>query len=202
MQPIRPFAPFLVLTIGFLTPRFPGLRAQDDPFARAPDSQQESPTDADQQTMTMTRAVACRSIEGFEDYERLPRGELTAEEKLLVYYRPLNYKIVRQGKDYTAHLTQDGQVRRKGEKTVLLRKKNLLDYEPRRAEPLGEIYLRNSFALKGLTPGEYEYDIILRDENNPGPPVIQSVQFRIIPPILPKDENEKPIKSASRHSRR
>ena len=138
----------------------------------------------------MTKAVACKSIEGYEDYELLPRGELTAEEKLLVYYRPLNYKIVRQGKDYMAHLTQDGQVRRKGEKTVLLRKKNLLDYEAKKAEPLGEIYLRNSFALKGLAPGDYEYDIILRDENNPGPPVTQSVKFRVIPPILPKEEKE------------
>ena len=131
----------------------------------------------------MTKAVACKSIEGHSRTTRCSlRGELTAEEKLLVYYRPLNYKIVRQGKDYTAHLTQDGQIRRKGEKKVLLRKKNLLDYEAKKAEPLGEIYLRNTFALKGLAPGEYEYDIILRDENNPGPPSPSPLKFRVIPP--------------------
>lgn len=188
MRAIRPFAPFVILTFWFLAPLCPSLRAQDEPSDRSQEGRQESPSDTGR--LAMTRAVACRSIEGFEDYELLPRSELTAEEKLLVYYRPLNYRIVRQGKDYTAHLTQDGQIRRKGEKTVLLRKKNLLDYEPRRPEPLGEIYLRNSFALKGLAPGDYEYDIILRDENNPGPPVTQSVKFRIIPPILPKNENQ------------
>jgi hypothetical protein len=186
MRPIRALLSCLILMIGFLAPHFPGLRAQDEPSGRDQEGRQESPSDAG--PLAMTRAVACKSIEGYEDYEALPRGELTAEEKLLVYYRPLKYKIVRTSKDYTAHLTQDGQIRRKGEKTVLLRKKNLLDYEAKKAEPLGEIYLRNSFSLKGLAPGDYEYDIILRDENNPGPPVTQSVKFRVIPPILPKEE--------------
>lgn len=139
----------------------------------------------------MTKAVTCKSIEGFEDYEPLPRGELTAEEKLQIYYRPLNYRTVRLGKDHTAHLTQDGQIRRKGEKTVLRRKKNILDYEAKRPEPLGEIFLRNSVALKGLPPGDYEYDIILCDENNPGPPVTQSLKFRVIPPAVPKNEESK-----------
>ena len=188
MRTIRAFAPFLILTFWFLASLCPSLRAQDEPSDPENGGRLQSSSDADR--LAMTRAVACRSIEGFEDYELLPRGELTAEEKLLVYYRPLNYKIVRQGKDYMAHLTQDGQVRRKGEKTVLLRKNNLLDYEARRSEPLGPIFLRNTFALKSLPPGDYEYDIILRDENNPGPPVTQSVKFHIIPPILPKKEKE------------
>ena len=43
-------------------------------------------------------------------------------------------------------------MRRKGEKMVLLRKKSLLDYEPKSPDPLGPIYLRNSFSLKGLPP--------------------------------------------------
>jgi hypothetical protein len=33
---------------------------------------------------------------------------------------------------------------------------------------LGPIFLRNSFSLKELSPGAYEYDIFLRDELKPG----------------------------------
>jgi hypothetical protein len=100
---------------------------------------------------------------------------------------------------FKAHLTQDGQVRRRGEKTVLLRKKSLLDYEPKSRNPLGPIYLRNSFSLKGLTPGEYEYDIILRDENEPGPPAIQSLKFRVVAPVPPELE---PARAPSRPAAR
>jgi hypothetical protein len=155
-------------------------------------AQQGPPRDEDQQTasakssrLKISDAVPCRSIDGYEQFEILPGKSLTAEEKLLVYYRPLGYKTVQTGNTFSAHLTQDGQIRRPGEKTVLLRKKRLLDYEPKSSSPLGPIYLRNSFSLKGLSPGEYEYDIILRDENEPGPPAIQSVKFRVIAPRKP-----------------
>ena len=73
----------------------------------------------------------------------LPGAAQTADEKLLVYYRPLDYKTLQKDGLFTAHLTQDGQVRRQGEKTVLLGKKLLLDYEPKSPDPLGPIYFRN-----------------------------------------------------------
>jgi hypothetical protein len=150
----------------------------------------------------MSPAVVCHAIEGYEQYERLSGATLTAEEKLLVYYRPFEYKMVQNADGFTAHFTQDGQVRRKGEKTVLLRKKSLLDYEPKSPNPLGPIYLRNSFSLKGLSPGEYEYDIILRDEYEPGPPAVQSVKFRIVAPALPKTGKEDKSNEPSPESQR
>jgi hypothetical protein len=140
--------------------------------------------------LRMTKAVVCRSIDGYEQYEALPGAAQTADEKLLVYYRPLDYKTLQKDGLFTAHLTQDGQVRRQGEKTVLLRKKLLLDYGPKSPDPLGPIYLRNSFSLKGLRPGDYEYDIILRDENQPGPATIQSLKFRIVAPVLPEPSKD------------
>ena len=154
MRTTRQACGFLVLSVFVLGIQVPTIRAQDEP-----DEPDELPPNLPR--LAMTKGVVCKSIAGHEDYEVLPGAELTAEEKLLVYYRPLNYRIVRRGKNYSAHLMQDGQVRRKGEKKVLLRKKNLLDYAPKQAEPLQEIYLRNTFSLKGLAPGEYEYDIIL-----------------------------------------
>ncbi len=165
----------------------PGLGAQET-TAGEPDDRSEPA--ARPSSLHMSPAVACRAIDGYERYERLRGAALTADEKLLVYYRPLEYKVVRKEDVFTAHLTQDGQVRRKGEKTVLLRKKSLLEYEPKSPDPLGPIYLRNSFSLKGLAPGEYEYDIILRDENEPGPPAIQSLKFRVIAAAPPRPSKE------------
>jgi len=165
----------------------PELGAQETPAGKQND--RSEPT-AKSIRLRMSQAVVCRAIDGYEQYERLPGATLTAEEKLLVYYRPLEYKTVQKDDGFTAHLTQDGQIRRKGEKTVLLRKKSLLDYEPKSPNPLGPIFLRNSFSLKGLAPGEYEYDIILRDENEPGPAAVQSVKFRIVAPVLPKPGKE------------
>jgi hypothetical protein len=139
------------------------------------------------QELKMTRAVACLSIDGYEQYEVLPKASLTSDEKLLVYYRPLNYKITNQGAEYLVHFTQDGQIRRAGEKTVLRRKKNFLDYEAKTREPPGPVFLRNSVSLKGLPPGEYEFDVILRDENSKVPAVTQSLKFRVIPAVQPKE---------------
>lgn len=172
----------LLFSVWSLVMVLPELGAQETPYRRAQDRPEKV---ARPVHLRMSPGVACRSIDGYEKYEILPRAALTAEEKLLVYYRPLYYRTVEKDDYFTAHLTQDGQIRRKGNKTVLLRKKSLLDYEPKSPNPLGPIYLRNSFSLKGLVPGEYEYDIILRDENEPGPPAIQSVKFRVVAPVLP-----------------
>jgi hypothetical protein len=141
--------------------------------------------------LSISGAVACRSIDGYEQYKVLRGAQLTSDEKLLVYYRPLNYKVLSRGDEYIAHFTQDGQIRRKGEKAVLLRKKNMMDYEAKNPMPPDQIFIKNSFSLKGLAPGEYEYDIILRDENDPGSTVTQSVKFRVIAPMVPKAVKEK-----------
>jgi hypothetical protein len=161
--------------------------------------QARTPSEKDDKPLAMTRAVACRSIDGFEQYEPLPGGALTADEKLQVYYRPLNYSTSQEGEVYRVHLIQDGQIRRKGEKAVLRSKKNILEYEPKSREPLGTIFLKNSVPLKGLPPGDYEYDIILRDENRPGPPVLQSLKFRIVRAELPGAKQPHPKRNAARN---
>jgi hypothetical protein len=151
--------------------------------------------------LRMTRAVACRSIDGYENYEVLPDAALTSEEKLQVYYQPLGYKVVTRGKDYVAHFTQDGQIRRKGETLVLRRKKNILDFEAKGDMPPDHIFIKNSVPLKGFPPGEYQYDIILRDENSPRSVSIQSLEFKIIPPASVDDRAKRgPESEPSRRS--
>lgn len=45
--------------------------------------------------LAMTRALACESIKGYQDYVPRPEAALTEDEKFLVYYEPLNYTIER-----------------------------------------------------------------------------------------------------------
>lgn len=140
--------------------------------------------------LSTSEAVACRSIDGYERYEVLPGASLTAEEKLLVYYRPLNYRVEETGGKYQIHLTQDGQIRRRGEKAVLLRKEKLLDCEFKTDQPPTPVFLRNTIALKGLKPGDYEFDIILHDKLGENRSVTHSLSFTIVPVVLPKPETD------------
>jgi hypothetical protein len=144
----------------------------------------------EEESLRIEGAVVCRSIEGFEDYEILPDAELTSDEKLLVYYRPKNYKSAPGKGGFVAHFTQDGQVRAAGKKKVLLRKAKLLDYEASSRTHPENVFIRNTFSLKGLPPGDYEYDVILRDENAPKEQgsVTASVKFRVVPAKRPEPE--------------
>jgi hypothetical protein len=143
----------------------------------------EGPTKPE--ALGMTPAVVCETIEGYEDYRPLPGASLTSDEKLLVYYRPLGYRVEQEGPSFRLRLTQDGQIRRRGEKAVLQKKAKLLDYEVKAKAPPGPIYLRNMISLKGLKPGEYDFDIILHDEVGAGPPAMQTVPFRVVLPASP-----------------
>lgn len=144
--------------------------------------------------LRMSRAVVCSSIDGYENYKPLPGATQTSEEKLLVYYRPLRYKIEMVDDElYHAHLTQDAEIRKKGSKAILRQKQKVLEYNPRMKEPPRQIYLRNTISLKGLSPGDYELTIILHDKlDNGAPPSRQIVKFTIVPPGDPQNGNPPP----------
>lgn len=132
-------------------------------------------------TLSMTPAVACRKIDGFEQFEPLEPAEITSDEKLQVYYRPMGYAIEKKGDKYLARFAQDGVVRRKGEKKAVWKKDKLLEYEAKSDRPPYQVYLTNSVGLKGLPPGEYELDITLRDALREGSSARQTLSFRIVP---------------------
>jgi hypothetical protein len=161
-------------------------RSSEDTSARP----ERSPS-GDESALNMTPAVACAEIKGFEDYEPLPGAALTSDEKLLVYYRPLNYKVAQAGATNHIHLVQDGQIRRRGEKKVLHAKNAMLDYDWKSREPANPVFLRNTVSLKGLMPGEYDYDIILHDRLAPDAPAArQTLPFKVIPPGPRNDQGE------------
>jgi hypothetical protein len=152
-------------------------------LSRAGATQSATDLDPDPDSgLGMSKAVACRSIDGFENYEPLPGAALTSDDKLLVYYRPLNYRVERNGATLHLHLVQDGQIRRRGEKAVLMAKQKMLDVDYKSKEPEGPICLRNTVALKGLPPGDYDFDIILYDALAPGTPKArQTLEFKVVP---------------------
>src|SRR5436309_5033416 len=90
------------------------------------DGQRKGQSDESQppprETLRMTEGIVCRSIEGYEDYEPMPEAAMTSDEKLLVYYRPFGYQTAFVKGTYQAHLTQDFQIRKRGQKTVLFQK--------------------------------------------------------------------------------
>lgn len=134
--------------------------------------------------LAMTPAIVCRAVAGYEDYERLPEPIMYANEKMLVYYRPQHYTILRE-KDggYLAHFVQEARVRRRGEKAVLWSKARVVDYKARSPRPPREVYLTNSIALRGFKPGEYDLDIILRDALAEEETATQVLRFRIVESI-------------------
>lgn len=166
-----------------------GPRRKSDSAPSSP----EQPATADN-ALGMSKGVVCRTIDGYEDYAPLPDAAQTSEEKLLVYYRPLRFRVEKNGKLYRAHLTQDGRLRRKGQKAVIYSRTKMLEYEPKSEWPFDHCFLRSLVSLKGLKPGEYEFDIILHDELVKGATATQTVSFRVVP-VAPSDTGgEKPAK--------
>jgi hypothetical protein len=156
------------------------------PLAVGDDPEKET----DDERLTMTKAVACESVEGYGQFVKMAEPARTKDEKLLIYYEPRNYKYERYKKGYRAHLTQDARVRRKGEKTVLLKKDEMVKYEATSPQPPLLIYLTNTVSLKSLPPGEYELDIILHDKLGKTD-ATQSLTFRVKPTPVEAKSKEK-----------
>jgi len=149
-------------------------------------------------SLRMSTAVVCTSIDGYESYKKLPGAALTSDEKLLIYYRPLAYKTAFVDGSYQAHFIQDGQIRKRGEKAILRQKLKVLDCTAKGELPPQNLFLRNTVSLKGLAPGEYDFIIILHDEIAKGPAVTQVVRFRIVPADV---AGETPQKESSQGER-
>jgi hypothetical protein len=148
--------------------------------------------EVDNGSFGLSPPVACKEIRGFEDFDPLPGAALTADEKLLVYVLPRHYKIRRVASKYQAHVTEDVRVRRRGEKTVIWSKKDMVDYPVKTEAPPGPIFMRNTISLKGLKPGEYDLDITVYDKVGRSTPAVRTMPFRVIAAPTPaKDAKDK-----------
>jgi hypothetical protein len=132
----------------------------------------------------MTPAIACLKVDGYDDFVELPDASLTPDDKLQVYYKPLNYAVEKRPKFLYSHLTQDVRIRRKGKKDVLWKKDQMFNYEAKSPDPTQRIFMTNKISIKALTPGEYELDIILHDALVAGSAATQTLAFTVVP--IPK----------------
>lgn len=154
--------------------------------------------DEDDGSFGMTAPVACGEIRGYLDYDELTDAALTSEDKLLVYFMPRHYKTAPKGDKYQAHFVQDCKLRRRGQKSVLWEKSKILDYTAVSDMPPREVYLKNTISVKGLKPGDYEYDIVLRDKIGESEPAVRTLRFTVVPVEQKlKDPGETKTKSPS-----
>ncbi len=147
-------------------------------------------TSARQATLEMEPGIVCKTIDGYENYEPLPDASQTADEKLLVYFRPSGFQVEKVEKGYQAHLTVDGEIRKRGAKPKLREKKKLIEFKPVYPNPPSFVYVKQAVSLKGLAPGEYDLTIILHDELGKGATATQVVRFKVIPPLDPRKVQE------------
>jgi hypothetical protein len=182
----------LMAALGMLAPA-----AADGP-AKDPAPSQESP--ASEGRLKMSPAVACEAITGYEQFVVLKDSALTKDEKLLVYYRPSNYTVKKEGQKYQVHLAQDVRVRKRGQKEVLWSKEKVVDLKMEFPGVPTTFYLMNKIALQALAPGDYDLDIILRDELTQAPPAQQVLRFTVKPSPpsepAPSEEETKKAKPA------
>jgi len=145
--------------------------------------------------LSMTPAVAVSRVDGLDQFTPLPDSILTKADKLKVYFEPLHYKVENDSKlkqPFRAKFTEDARIRRKGEKTALVKEDKLLEYEARFDAMNYRIYLVNTIGLESLTPGEYEIDIVLHDILDGQATATQTMPFRVVPSLAESVANPKP----------
>jgi hypothetical protein len=140
--------------------------------------------------LRMTPGIVCSAIDGYEKYKILPKAAQTSDEKLLVYFRPLGFQTEMVDGAYQAHLFAGFQIRKRGQKEVLLEKPKMYEYKPRNEQPPRLLYMKSAISLKGLPAGDYDLTLSLSDEIAKGPPVKQVVKFRVIPADDPSKQEK------------
>jgi hypothetical protein len=171
------------------------------PSSVADDQHPDKKPETKKTSLRMTAGIVCSAIDGYEKYKVLPKAAQTSDEKLLVYFRPLGFETEMVDGAYQAHLFAGFQIRKRGQKEVLLEKLKMYEYKPRSEQPPRLLYMKNAISLKGLSPGDYDLTMILRDEIAKGPAAKQVIKFRIIPaddPTKLKEVSQPDDKPASR----
>jgi hypothetical protein len=160
---------------------------------------QESASD---DRLSMTPAIACEKISGYDEYVPLKEAALTKDEKLLVYYVPLHYRVQKDRGKFRMHFRQEARIRKRGEKKALWSNDHFAEEEREGPVPPNRFYLMNKLTLKDFPPGDYDLDIILHDvllekELGRQAPAQQVLRFTVKPsPSEEADATPEPKKTA------
>ncbi len=133
--------------------------------------------------LAMSPGKVCSNVRGYGDFDERPEPSLTRDEKLQIYCEPTGFATgTRPDGSTYVHLVVDAKIRRKGRKEVLWSKDAIVDYESEGSSPPAVVYLASTFAVRGLKPGDYQADLVLRDKHDPAARAEQTVDFRIVLP--------------------
>lgn len=191
----------MILGVVGLTLSLPPVPAMTQTGTVADDQHPDKKPETGKTQLRMTPGIVCSAIDGYEKYKVLPKAAQTSDEKLLVYFRPLGFQTEKVEGGYQAHLFAGFQIRKRGQKEVLLQKLKMYEYKPTSEQPPRFLYMKNAISLKGLAPGDYDLTLILQDEIAKGTPARQVVRFRVIPADDPL-KGEKASQSVDRPSLR
>src|SRR3954465_1177371 len=78
--------------------------------------------------LSVTKPVLCKEIRGYEDFDERSDDALAKDEKLLIYFRPLHYEEKPLGSRRQVHFTQEGRIRKRGQKNATWTNKELLEF--------------------------------------------------------------------------
>jgi hypothetical protein len=171
-------------------------------FLMAPASSAQTSKDDPPQTtkLHLTKPILCKEIRGYEDYDKRLGDAFTKDEKLLVYYRPLDYEEKRLGTRKQVHFTQEIKIRKRGQKNAAWAKKDELEYK-KLFQPPASVYLENTVSLKDMKPGEYEYEIVLTDKIG-GETATRTFPFKVVESKPTDDVEPKKEPPRSNHGKK
>jgi hypothetical protein len=163
-------------------PEAPKAPATDDP-PKADDD--PAPPRDGAGALSMTPAVVCSSVRGYEDYTRREDSVFTKDEKLVFYFQPQGFTIEEADGEYLTHIALDLRLRRKGARTAVWTGDDVLERRTKTKDLPGAAYFTAHVGLKEMPPGDYELDIILRDLLAPGTQAKQVLPFQVKKPLSP-----------------
>lgn len=159
-----------------------------------------APSEEPTRRLSMSAPKACSKIDGYRNFKTLDEAVLTADEKLLAYHEVVGFAVARRDDRYLVHLREDIRVRRPGEKKAIFAKKDAIDYAVTFDTPHPVVYFKTTVGLKGLAPGRYILDLVMRDLQNPAGETMRSLEFQVknSPKVDPDARKAAPTETPSR----
>jgi len=107
--------------------------------------------------------VACSKVTDYGSYEPLPDNRVKAGAVIFFYFEPQNPSTNKTGDKYEIWLSEDMMVFSDKQQEVF-KKENTLDIHYKTSVPRLDIYGVNQLTLTAISPGKYQFQMILYDK--------------------------------------
>jgi hypothetical protein len=107
--------------------------------------------------------VACSKVTDYGTYEPLPDNKVKAGDVIFFYFEPQNPSTNKTGDKYEIWLTEDMLVLSEKQQEIF-KKENSLDIHYKTNVPRLDIYGVNQLTLTAISPGKYQFQMILYDK--------------------------------------